>query len=62
MIILAVRGQGKNLVIYRNFVVKKQKLENIDQNSYIYLKRKLRICRIQIQKEKIFFYPKYFFF
>ena len=33
MTILAVRGGGKNLVINRNFIVKKWKFENFEQNS-----------------------------
>ena len=33
MIILAMRGQGKNLVFDRNSIVKKWKFENFDQNS-----------------------------
>ena len=33
MIILVLRGQGKNLVIDRNSIVKKQKFENFNQNS-----------------------------
>ena len=33
MTILALRGGGKNLVINRNFIVKKRKFENFDENS-----------------------------
>ena len=33
MTILAVRGQGKNLVIDRNSIVKKRKFEKFNQNS-----------------------------
>ena len=34
MVILAVRGHGKNLVTDRNYIVKKKKNWNFDQNSY----------------------------
>ena len=32
MIILAVKGQGKDLVIYKNSIVKKWKFDNFDEN------------------------------
>ena len=34
MIILAMRGQGKNLVFDRNSIVKKRKFEKFNQNSW----------------------------
>ena len=40
MIILATRGQGKNLVINKNSIIKKQKFGNFDKNScYIHQKK-----------------------
>ena len=33
MVILAVRGCGKNLITDRNFIAKKWKIEKFDQNS-----------------------------
>ena len=53
MIILAMRGQGKNLVIDRNSIVKKRKFEILTKTHVIYIKRKLRTCKIQIQVEKV---------
>ena len=58
MIILALRGQRKNLVINRNSIVKKWKFEKLSKTNFIYLKRKLRTCRIQIQVEKVWFVTK----
>ena len=49
MTILAMRGGGKNLVIDRNFIVKKLNLKILTKTQVIYLKKKLRTCRIQIQ-------------
>ena len=42
MIILAMRGQGKNLVFDRNSIVKKWKFENFDQNSCYILQKKAK--------------------
>ena len=58
MIILAMRGQGKNLVIDRNSIVKKRKFEILTKTHVIYIKRKLRTCKIQIQVEKVWFVTK----
>ena len=58
MTILAVRGGGKNLVIDRNFIVKNENLKILTKTHFIYLKRKLKTCRIQIQVEKVYFFLK----
>ena len=58
MIILAMRGQGKNLVIDRNSIVKSEILKILTKTHVIYLKRKLRTSRIQIQAEKVQFFAK----
>ena len=58
MIILAVRGQGKNLVFDRNFIVKNENLKILTKTHVIYLKRKLRTCKMQIQVEKVWFVTK----
>ena len=58
MIILAVRGRGKNLVIDRNSIVKNEKLKILTKTHVIYLKRKLRTCKMQIQVEKVWFVTK----
>ena len=42
MIILAIRGQGKNLVIARNSIVKKGKFEKFDKNSYYIPQKKAK--------------------
>ena len=34
MIVVVMRGQGKNLVMDRNSIIKKQRIKNFDQNSY----------------------------
>ena len=62
MIILAVRGRGKNLVIDRNSIVKNENLKILTKTHVIYLKRKLRTCTIKIQPEKVIFLPKKIFF
>ena len=53
MIILAVRGRGKNLVIDRNSIVKNENFEIFTKTHVIYIKRKLRTCKMQIQVEKV---------
>ena len=58
MIILAVRGRGKNLVIDRNSIVKNENLKILTKTHVIYLKRKLRTCKMQIQVEKVWFVTK----
>ena len=58
MIILAVRGRGKNLVIDRNSIVKIENLKNFTKTHVIYLKRKLRTYKMQIQVEKVWFVTK----
>ena len=58
MIILAVRGRGKNLVIDRNSIVKNKNLKIFTKTHVIYLKRTLRTCRMQIQVEKAWFVTK----
>ena len=58
MIILAVRGRGKNLVIDRNSIVKNENLKIFTKTHVIYLKRKLRTCKMQIQVEKVWFVTK----
>ena len=55
MIILAMRGQGKNLVIDKNSIIKKWKFENFYQNiCYIHQNK----SEIQIQIEKVWFVTK----
>ena len=56
MTILAVRGGGKNMVIDRHFIVKNENLKIFTKSHVIYLKRKLRTFRIQIQAEKVQFF------
>ena len=58
MIILAVRGRRKNLVIDRNSIVKNENLKIFTKTHVIYLKRKLRTCKMQIQVEKVWFVTK----
>ena len=58
MIILAVRGRGKNLVIDRNSIVKNENFEIFTKTHVIYIKRKLRTCKMQIQVEKVWFVTK----
>ena len=53
MIILAVRGRGKNLVIDRNSIVKNENLKILTKTHVIYLKKKLRTFKFQIKVEKI---------
>ena len=48
MIIFAVRGHGKNLVIDRNSIVKNENLKIFTKTHVIYIKRKLRTCKLQI--------------
>ena len=58
MIILVVRGRRKNLVIDRNSIVKIENLKNFTKTHVIYLKRKLRTYKMQIQVEKVWFVTK----
>ena len=58
MITLAMRGHGKNLVIDRNSIVKNENLKIFTKTHVIYLKRKLRTCKMQIQVEKVWFVTK----
>ena len=44
------------------FMQKYVKIENFWYMRVIYIKRKLRTCTIQIQKEKVWFFPKRNFF
>ena len=44
------------------FMQKYVKIENFWYMRVIYIKRKLRTCTIQIQKEKVWFFPKKDFF
>ena len=46
MIILAVRGRGKNLVMDRNSIVKNENLKILTKTHVMYLKRKLRILSL----------------
>ena len=56
--ILAVKGHGKNLVIDRNSIVKNVNLKILTKTHVIYLKRKLRTCKMQIHVEKVWFVAK----
>ena len=58
MILLAVRGRGKNMNIDKNSIVKNENLKIFTKTHVIYLKRKLRTCRMQIQVEKVWFVTK----
>ena len=58
MIFLAVGGCKKNLVIDKNSTVKNEKLKILTKTHVIYLKRKLRTCKMQIQVEKVWFVTK----
>ena len=49
MTIFAARGQRMKVVLDGNFIAKKMKI--LRKTDVIYLKRKLRTCRIQIQVE-----------
>ena len=54
MTIFANGDQKMKMVINGNFIAKKnEKLKNVRETGIIYLKRKLRTCRIQIQIEKV---------
>ena len=53
MITLAMIGRGKNLVIDRNSIVKIENLKNFTKTHVIYLKRKFRTYKMQIQVEKV---------
>ena len=56
VIILAAMGPGMKLVIDRNFLAEKnENLKFFCKTYVIYIKRKLRTCRIQIQEEKVWF-------
>ena len=67
VIIFAALGPGMKLVIDKNFLAKKnENLKFFCKTYVIYIKRKLRTCRIQIQEEKVWFMfkkeKKIFFF
>ena len=51
MIIFAARGRGMKLVIDKKFIAKDMKI--LSRFYIIYLKRKLRTCKIQILFENI---------
>ena len=54
VIIFAAMGPGMKLVMDENFLAKKNENLKIFWKTYvIYIKRKLRTCRIQIQEEKV---------
>ena len=54
VIIFAALGPGMKLVIDENFLAKKnENLKFFCKTYVIYIKRKLRTCRIQIQEEKV---------
>ena len=56
VIIFAAMGPGMKLVIAENFSAKKnENLKFFCKTYVIYIKRKLRTCRIQIQEEKVCF-------
>ena len=57
--IFKARGPGMKLIIDGNFIAKKMKIyKNFWKIYVIYIKRKLRTCRIQIQDEKVWFFEK----
>ena len=57
VIIFAAMGPGMKLVIDGNFLAEKSENLKIFFKTYvIYIKRKLRTCRIQIQEEKAWFF------
>ena len=58
MTIFAARGQGIELVNDGNFMAKKGKIENFEQNLCYVAQKKLKTCRIQIQVEKIRIFEK----
>ena len=54
VIIFAAMGPGMKLVIAENFSAKKnENLKFFCKTYVIYIKRKLRTCRIQIQEERV---------
>ena len=54
VIIFAAMEPGMKLVIDKDFLAKKSENLKIFFKTYvIYIKRKLRTCRIQIQEEKV---------
>ena len=54
MTIFAARGLRMKVVIDGNFIAKNnEKLKKLSKTDIMYLKRKLRTCRIQIQDEKV---------
>ena len=56
VIIFAAMGPGMKLVIAENFLAKKNENFKFFYQTYvIYIKRKLRTCRIHIQEEKVWF-------
>ena len=56
VIIFAAMGPGMKLVIDENFLAEKnENLKFFCKTYVIYIKRKLRTCRIQIQEEKVSF-------
>ena len=59
VIIFAAMGPGMKLVIDGNFLAEKnENLKFFCKTYVIYIKRKLRTCRIQIQEEKVWFFYK----
>ena len=63
VIIFAAIGPGMKLVIAENFSAKKnENLKFFCKTYVIYIKRKLRTCRIQIQEEKVGFFWKNWIF
>ena len=59
VIIFAAMGPGMKLVIAKNFLAKKnENLKFFCKTYVIYIKRKLRTCRIQIQEERVWFILK----
>ena len=55
VIIFAAMGPGMKLVIDKTFLAKKRKFEIFCKTYAIYINRRLRTCRIQIHKEKVWF-------
>ena len=58
MIILAVRGRGKNFVIEKNITVKKWLFENFDQNSCYIPQKKAKNVQNSDLVEKSMIYNK----
>ena len=56
VIIFAAMEPGMKFIIDGNFSAKKMKIWNSFCKTYVlYIKKKLRTCRIQIQEEKVWF-------